>query len=136
MQRTRTDAAAGRIHLAALVSVLAGLTIGVAAKPVQAEDVTTLEDITIEGEIAMPQVLFITARDQYRYRDGLHRDFLPSAEHLAASMVLPVGFWFPEMPVGQGARGSETTPELRPRTWKSEGTDAMRSEVNEMHAEP
>lgn len=68
-----------------------------ATKPPKSDSgVTTLEDITIEGEIAMPQVLFITARDQYRYRDLLHRRYLPTAEAMRASIPVPYQFWAPE----------------------------------------
>jgi len=35
----------------------------------------TLESITIEGEVAVPQVLFITARDVRRFRDGLGKSY-------------------------------------------------------------
>ena len=36
----------------------------------------TLDAITIEGEIAVPQVLFITSREQPRYNDQLHRRYM------------------------------------------------------------
>jgi hypothetical protein len=50
----------------------------------------TLEDITIEGNVVVPQVLFITARDQKRFLDDLHRRYLPSAATLGRSVELPV----------------------------------------------
>src|SRR5262245_21405077 len=37
--------------------------------------VRTIDAINIEGEIVVPQVLFITSRDNRRYRDGLAKNF-------------------------------------------------------------
>ena len=71
--------------------------------------VTTLEDITIEGEIAMPQVLFITARDQYRYRDFLHRRYLPGADALRGSIEIPYRFWVPETGLQRWYGGAHVT---------------------------
>jgi hypothetical protein len=40
-----------------------------------------LEDVYIEGEIPVPQVLFVTGRDQRRFFDFQHRRYLePSLE--------------------------------------------------------
>ena len=49
----------------------------------------TLDAITIEGEIAVPQVLFITSRDYPRYRDGLGLKFRLNAIDVARSLDLP-----------------------------------------------
>ncbi len=49
----------------------------------------TLDAITIEGEIDMPEVLFITARDQYRYMDYLHRRYDKSMAQLGLDVRLP-----------------------------------------------
>jgi hypothetical protein len=51
--------------------------------------VRTLEAITIEGEIAVPQVLFITSRDYPRFRDNLGLKFRISALDVARSVDLP-----------------------------------------------
>ena len=51
--------------------------------------VRTLEAINIEGEIAVPQVLFITARDVRRYRDGMGLKFQLNAIEAGRSTVLP-----------------------------------------------
>jgi len=79
---------------AALVSVLVSLAW--AASPAQAaptkgrgEAMRTLEAINIEGEIAVPQVLFITSRDYPRYRDGLALKFRMSALDVARSVDRP-----------------------------------------------
>ena len=49
----------------------------------------TLDAITIEGEIDMPEVLFITARDQYRYMDFLHRRYDRSMAQLGTDVHPP-----------------------------------------------
>jgi len=49
----------------------------------------TLEDIHIEGEIAVPQVLFITARDQRRFMDFQHRRYLQSALQVGEATAFP-----------------------------------------------
>jgi hypothetical protein len=49
----------------------------------------TLEDIRIEGEIAVPQVLFITSRDYRRYRDNLGLTFRKNSLDVARSAYLP-----------------------------------------------
>ncbi len=51
--------------------------------------VRTLQEIRIEGEIAVPQVLFITSRDSRRYRDGLGSTFRVSALDVARSIDRP-----------------------------------------------
>jgi outer membrane biogenesis lipoprotein LolB len=55
----------------------------------RSQGVRTLEDINIEGEIAVPQVLFITSRDFRRYRDGLATKFRMSTLEVARSADLP-----------------------------------------------
>src|SRR5882672_5250818 len=42
----------------------------------------TLEDIHIEGEIPVPQVLFITARDQRRFLQFQHRRYLKTSREI------------------------------------------------------
>ena len=59
-----------------------------AAAPRRAGD-RTLDAITIEGEIAVPQVLFITSREQPRYRDLLHRRFLRTSLDVGEHAILP-----------------------------------------------
>ena len=53
------------------------------------EAIRTLEAIHIEGEIPVPQVLFITARDLRRFRDGLGRTYQIGALDVARSVSLP-----------------------------------------------
>ena len=49
----------------------------------------TLEDIHIEGEIPVPQVLFITARDQRRFVEFQHRRYLRTSRKVGEDTVLP-----------------------------------------------
>ena len=58
-------------------------------KPSRKEAVRTLDAIRIEGEIDVPQVLFITARDYRRFRDGLGARYQPTSMDVAKSMPLP-----------------------------------------------
>ena len=55
----------------------------------KAEGPRTLDDIRIEGEIAVPQVLFITARDQRRFMDFQHHRFLRTSRQIGDSTALP-----------------------------------------------
>ena len=49
----------------------------------------TLDDIHIEGEIPVPQVLFITARDQRRFLDFQHHRYLRSSAQLGEATAPP-----------------------------------------------
>jgi len=49
----------------------------------------TLKAVPIEGELAVPRVLFITAREPARPRDRLTRLFQPSARELARRLLRP-----------------------------------------------
>lgn len=48
-----------------------------------------LEDIHIEGEIPVPQILFITARDQRRFMEFQHRRYLRNAQRVGEDAALP-----------------------------------------------
>jgi hypothetical protein len=48
-----------------------------------------LEDIHIEGEIPVPQVLFVTGRDQRRFMDFQHRRYLKTSVEIGQETVLP-----------------------------------------------
>ncbi len=48
-----------------------------------------LDDVHIEGEIPVPQVLFITARDQRRFLDFHHRRYLRTSRELGEATPLP-----------------------------------------------
>lgn len=49
----------------------------------------TLEAIRIEGEIDVPQVLFITARDYRRFRDGAPKKYQTTSADIARTIPLP-----------------------------------------------
>jgi hypothetical protein len=60
------------------------------AKPAPRKDaVRTLDAIRIEGEIDVPQVLFITARDTRRFRDGTGTRYLATSGDVAKSIPAP-----------------------------------------------
>jgi hypothetical protein len=48
-----------------------------------------LDDVHIEGEIPVPQVLFITARDQRRFMDFQHRRYLKTSREVGEVTVFP-----------------------------------------------
>jgi hypothetical protein len=62
-----------------------------AASPVTHPDAAPrkLQDIHIEGEIPVPQVLFITARDQRRFVDFQHRRYLRTSLEVGEQTVFP-----------------------------------------------
>jgi len=49
----------------------------------------TLEDIHIEGEIPVPQVLFITTRDQRRFVGFQHQRYIRSSRKVGEDTVVP-----------------------------------------------
>ena len=53
------------------------------------ETVRTLDAIRIEGEIDVPQVLFITARDYRRFRDGQGDRYRTTSTGVAKSIPRP-----------------------------------------------
>ncbi|HEY6867957.1 MAG TPA: hypothetical protein VI792_11910 [Candidatus Eisenbacteria bacterium] len=52
-------------------------------------EVRRLEDIHIEGEIPVPQVLFITARDQRRFLEFQHGRYLRTSRTTGEETALP-----------------------------------------------
>lgn len=70
-----------------------------AAEPARTsgKDLGTLDEIKIDGELDAPRVLFITARERQRYRDGHHRRYLPAGEDLLRTAPLP-RWWFARVP--------------------------------------
>jgi hypothetical protein len=55
----------------------------------RADRARTLDSINIEGKIAVPQVLFITARDVRRFRDGLGASYQKGAGDVVGSVSGP-----------------------------------------------
>ncbi|HMB69838.1 MAG TPA: hypothetical protein VKU85_11020 [bacterium] len=84
----------------------------------------TLDAVTIEGEVRLPEVLFITSRDVARPLDWLDHYAGPSAEALAPRLPLPLEVHVPrvdavpnpEPEAGDPSRSSEprsTEEEIR-----------------------
>ena len=74
---------------AVIFAGLCAMPAAAAASQSRTGAVRTLDAINIEGEIAVPQVLFITSRDYPRYRDGLRFEFRKSKLEVARSLDLP-----------------------------------------------
>jgi hypothetical protein len=60
-----------------------------APKPAKKAAVRTLDAIRIEGEIDVPQVLFITARDTRRFRDGTGSRYQATPAGVVKSVTSP-----------------------------------------------
>jgi hypothetical protein len=56
----------------------------------------TLDDIHIEGEIPVPQVLFITARDQRRFMEFQHHRYARTSLELGRGTAMPSRVVVPE----------------------------------------
>ena len=69
-----------------------------------------LEDIHIEGEVPVPQVLFITARDQRRFLESHHDLYLRTSRELGEATPLPA-----RVVLTQGGKPA-TTPATAPAT--------------------
>jgi hypothetical protein len=57
------------------------------------EPVRTLDEITIEGEIPLPQVLFISSREEPRYGDLLHRRYFVQCADVGMGGPIAAGVW-------------------------------------------
>ena len=62
----------------------------------------TLEDIHIEGEIPVPQVLFITAREQRRFMEFQHHRYTRTSLELGRGTAMPSRIVVPEPSPAQG----------------------------------
>ena len=60
-----------------------------AASNRSAASARTLEDIHIEGEIPVPQVLFITTRDQRRFVGFQYQRYIRSSRKVGEDTVVP-----------------------------------------------
>ncbi len=54
------------------------------------KDLGTLDEINIEGEIPLPQVLFISSRVQPRYPDEVHKRYLTGLDFWLARPIFPM----------------------------------------------
>jgi stringent starvation protein B len=57
-----------------------------------------LEDVSIEGEVPVPQVLFVTAREQRRGIEFQQHRYLPTARALGQATPLPRWIATPQNP--------------------------------------
>ena len=57
--------------------------------PAAKERARRLEDVYIEGEIPVPQVLFVTGRDQRRFFDFQHRRYLQQSLEASPNRAAP-----------------------------------------------
>jgi hypothetical protein len=64
-------------------------TAGTVAHNRSAASARTLEDIHIEGEIPVPQVLFITTRDQRRFVGFQYQRYIRSSRKVGEDTVVP-----------------------------------------------
>lgn len=81
---------------------------GTAASTVRAAGPRRLEDIHIEGEVPVPQVLFITARDQRRFLESHHDMYLRTSRELGEMTPLPARVVLTPAPGATPASGMAT----------------------------
>lgn len=78
------------------------------ARPGNEQAPRTLDDVNIEGKIAVPQVLFIRARDQRRVLGFQHHRYLPTSQAIGEAMRLPT--WIVLIAPPPSPDHKETTP--------------------------
>lgn len=79
-----------------LLVLLAAAVCVPSARAEESRESKVLEATTIEGQILFPKVLFISAEDQARYPETLHRTYLRSALEIASAAKLPKTICAPE----------------------------------------
>ena len=74
-----------------MTRALATLLFLLAATVAVAEDepARTLDTVAIEGEVEVPQVLFISSRDHLRFHDGTGDHYRPGALDVILAAILP-----------------------------------------------
>jgi hypothetical protein len=82
---------ASPIAIVATAAVLALFSVecAFAAPSEKPARVRTLDEITIEGEIPLPQVLFVTATESARIESAFARLYTPSALDIGSAAALP-----------------------------------------------
>jgi hypothetical protein len=68
-----------------------------AARAEESRDSKVLEATMIEGQILFPKVLFISAEDQARYPETLHRAYLRTPLEIASATPAPKTICTPEV---------------------------------------
>jgi len=86
---TRTAGAAAHRSPANPHAAAAGVNADSAVVAAGKASARTLEDIHIEGEIPVPQVLFITAREQRRFMEFQHHRYIKSSRDVGAATAPP-----------------------------------------------
>jgi len=84
------------VALITLVGVVSGVALASPAvdAPTRADDpLRTLDEIPIEGELDMPQVWFVTARELPRFHDRIEWQLDPRAAAIESLLALPTVLW-------------------------------------------
>ena len=87
-RHVRAPATAGALRAQAALAAKSPKT-AAAAGAEKSAGPRTLQDIHIEGEIPVPQVLFITARDQRRFVDFQTQRYLRTSREVGEQTVFP-----------------------------------------------
>jgi hypothetical protein len=93
---TTTTPARGRRASAPRPTATRHTTADSLARPGSRVAPRTLDDIHIEGEIPVPQVLFITARDQRRFMEFQHHRYTRTSLELGRGTAMPSRVVVPE----------------------------------------
>jgi hypothetical protein len=92
--------------------LIAGVLIAAAAvaadRPAPAP--RTLDTVAIEGEIDVPQVLFISSRDHLRFRDDTGARLRPDALAVIRGAILPLRLAPAELPAAPAIPDSQNDP--------------------------
>ena len=89
-RHVRAPATAGALRAQAALAAKSPKIAGAAAVGAEkSAGPRTLQDIHIEGEIPVPQVLFITARDQRRFVDFQTQRYLRTSREVGEQTVFP-----------------------------------------------
>ena len=99
-----------RLRCALLIFLAAAAGVPDAARAAESRESKVLEATTIEGQILFPKVLFISAEDQARYPETLHRSYLRTALEIASSAPLPKTICTPEAGVASPPADAAAVP--------------------------
>lgn len=76
------------------LAFLVVLLVGALTAPARADDpLRTLDEIPIEGELDMPQVWFVTARELPRFHDRIEWQLDPRTAAIESLLALPTVLW-------------------------------------------
>lgn len=77
------------VGLAAILLLVIAMHAHASADGSADKDLGTLDEINIEGEIPLPQVLFISSREQPRYPDEAHKKYLTGLDFWLSRPIFP-----------------------------------------------